>query len=439
MIKSLKNIDIFNVGQLALIYSILMFIIPGILGFLEIGGTMVNGNMYWVNFKAVIYSHVYIIIFSLSFYLFNFTKSTNQIKWKNERVIFIILLLIFTGILVKIYRLVNGSYGTYMYANIDSPIFIYQYLISLNIFFYLALTISFIHYYQLIYYNDEKINLFKIISWAQFVLYLFLTIFTVGSKFYIVFIILIPIISRYYILKDIKKKFIFILLLCTSLLFPVKNIFKDITIASNYLNINVIVNTNWNERSILNYFFHSTSSIILFKEPDVAKDNKILDLYLDATLGRINQLHVLSIVINHTNGNYLKGKTFDVFFTSLGIPTRIVNFFFDASTDSSFPLKSGLSNNNLTGIGNTTIGDVYQNFGLIGIIFYSFTLGLILKFFYLKFCNPRDSNSFFYYVFLTPIILHSFEQSLASSASYILKITIFIMIINYILNWKKRT
>ena len=208
MIKLLKNFDIFNIGQLALIYSILMFIIPGILGFLGIGGTMVNGNMHWVNFKAVIYSHVYIILFSLSFYLFNFTKSINQIKWKNERVIFIILLLIFTGILVKIYRLVNGSYGTYMYANIDSPIFIYQYLISLNIFFYLALTISFIHYYQLTYYNDEKINLFKIISWVQFVLYLFLTIFTVGSKFYIVFIILIPLILRHYILKDIKTKFI---------------------------------------------------------------------------------------------------------------------------------------------------------------------------------------------------------------------------------------
>jgi hypothetical protein len=439
MIKFLKNIDIFNIGLLTLIYSILLFIIPGILGFLDIGGGLINGNMRWVNNKAVIYSSTYIVIFLLSFYLFNFKKSTNITKWENKRVIFIVLLLIFTGIFVKIYRIVNGSYETYIYANIDSPIFIYQYLISLNIFFYFALTISFIHYYQLIYTNNDKINLFKIISWTQFALYLFLTIFTSGSKFYIAFIILIPLISRYYILKDIKTKFIFIILLCISLLFPVKNIFKDISIASNYLNIDVITNTNWNEKSILNYFFHSNDSLILFKIPEVVKDNKILDLYLDSTLGRINQLHVLSIVIDHTNGNYLKGKTFDVFFISLGIPTNIVNIFFDSNTDTNFPIKSGLSDNNLTGIGNTNIGDVYQNFGLIGVISYSFTLGLILKFFYLKFCNPRNSSSFFYYVFLTPIFLHSLEQSLASSVSHLFKLTIFIFIINHILNWKKTT
>lgn len=437
MIKCKEKFDIFNIGLLSINYLGLMFIIPGLLYYFGIAGTFINGNMIWVNQKGVIYSWLFIITFGLSFIIFKFKKNIGEIYWNNRRVILIIFALISTGMLIKIYRLINGSYQTYIYANLNSPIFIYQYLISLNIFFYLALAVSFIHYYQLLNISDKNSNKFKYISWFQFIVYLSLTMLTSGSKFYVVFIFLIPIISRYYIINDIKNKYLLITAISISLLFPVKNIFKDLTIASNYFNIDVIVNTKWNERGVLNYLFHSNEAVILIKEPNLKRENRILDFYLDNTIGRINQLHVFSIIINKTNGNYLNGNTFLDFFSAIGFSSSITSKYIKQNEGVNFPTSSGLANDNLTGIGNTNIGDMYQNFGLGGIIIYGIFLGFALKLFYSKFKTSKNPSLLLYYIFLTPIILHAYEQSLSSSFAHILKLIILIYFINIILNAKK--
>ena len=157
-----RKIDIFNIGLLSAVYFFCMFILPGILGYLGIGGNIINGNMILVNNKAFYYSLISIILFVLVFIKFEYRCQEFEVMWDNNNAFLSIITLILAGTAIKIYRLIDGSYLTYMYANIQSPIFIFQYLISLNILFYIALSISFIQYYKLLIKdNSQNIRLFK--------------------------------------------------------------------------------------------------------------------------------------------------------------------------------------------------------------------------------------------------------------------------------------
>jgi hypothetical protein len=438
MIENKIKLDIFNIGFLSTIYFFCMFILPGILGYLRIGGNIINGNMIWVEPKAFLFSTFCITIFSIIFFKFKYNFKESEVMWENNNACLSIFALILLGISIKIYRLFNGSYLSYMYANIESPIFIYQYLISLNILFYIALSISFIQYYKLLIRNNPtNIRFFKYLSWSQFYIYLLLTIFTSGSKFYIAFIILIPTVARYYICRDISNSKIIKIIIIISLIFPIKNVLKDVTIAQNYFNIDVKVNTQWNERGILNYFFHNQNNYFYISEPEIPRKNDLAGFYLDNTIGRINQLHVFSILIDKTQDNFLHGKTFYSFLSTFGFSSEYIQKLSGIGDGSNFAITSGLSDNNLTGIGSTSFGDAYQNFGLTGLISYSIILAVLLKIFYVRFSNPINSTNFLYYVYLTPLVIHAYEQSISSSLANFVRLSLVIYSINFILNAKR--
>ena len=163
----------------------------------------------------------------------------------------------------------------------------------------------------------------------------------------------------------------------------------------------------------------------------------------DSSIGRIDQSRVLSAVFEKTE-KFLHGETFLELLTSFGPPRFIwKNKLFSINIlGNKYGRQIGIlgPNDFQTSINPTMIGDWYMNFGIVGIIFGMFLMGMIFRFIYnylILETNNSLSGVMIYSVFWIQII-RGMENYIAPVYAGLMKMFVVLILIHVFLTWKAK-
>ncbi len=281
------------------------------------------------------------------------------------------LVALLAGCLVKIWRISNGTHLGWKYLPPSDEFFVLQYTISLNTFFYIALAFFILSKYQ----KSRWQTLYHRIATGYLCILIVLSTINLNGKFYLFLPIFIYFyISSFYEKINVKHVFASALLLLV-VLFPAKNLSRELNHINSYFDSNVISdlppgNGSRNVINLLsgkignNGLAHSNNPAA---KAEVTIQGSIVAAYryvADTTLGRLNASHIFGILVETPDRegsrpwcNYLSSLSITSILDVTSCPADPMV--------SRFNVESGLSDSN-TGIGLGVLGGFYYNHGILG-------------------------------------------------------------------------
>lgn len=423
-----KRLDLFDLGYSATAMLCAMYLLPPLWAFLFGGQSMAAGNAKYLTYQSITYSILGVVSFAVGYWLLwrLVPRSGQQApvqqwkKWDSQRVAWVAGGVLLFGISIKLYRVFNGSYLSYMYANRDSPLFMFKYFISLNQFFYVALAIAFAHYYTLLKSGDAGARTWGRIAWTGFMFCVICGLLAPGGRFAVLLPFLVFLVTRHYLYKPSGNLTFGAVLLFVFVLSPFKGVSRDMVILEEYLPSGIFKvdpSLSWDNRDLLDLVYYS-----LMGNTKVSGSGDVRSalhgsgrLIVNSTLGRVNHSHVLAIIVKqYQTRELLLGRTIPFFLNWLMVPKSWIESVVGTKMDASFGQDSGLTSDSLTGVGWTCMGDWYQNFGLAGLIGGMALIGVVFRIIFRRLVGAGATSGIFIYSLLWPILIHGLEQSLAS-------------------------
>ncbi len=446
----LRRIDLFNLGVSSMLVLCAMFLVPPILMSLRIGPDAVAGVAKYVSLRSVLYSALGIAAFAAGYWLWARPVSRGVITpnegtlWNERRVFWVCLASFALGFAVKIYHVVDGSYQSYMYASTDSPLSVFKFFISLNLLHYIALALAFTHYYALLARGDDRSRRWGAISWSLFGFYLLCGLLAPDGILGTLAPILIHLVTRQYLYEKSNARIMLAAVVVLALIFPLKNITRDMANLTSYAGNELIVDTRlpWNGRDVLDLALNGARGENPVKaghimEPLLENSGRLI---ADTALGRIGQAHIFGIIVDrYRDRDFLQGRTIPFFLTWLWVPREVVERVMGASGTDYFALESGLVNDFLTGVGWTNLGDWYQNFGLTGVIGGMMLIGFAFRFIHRRLTVNASVAGIFAYSLLWITLMHGSEQSLAAALGESLRLIVILYGFCWLLDTKRKT
>lgn len=361
--EKIANFDYFELGNSFLLYYLLIFgslplaLFFGIPSkyveyFLTQGVPAFNGLVF-------VYLLVGIIFFILGYKFFNFkilTEKTSAIfkkEWNFKRTFFVFAAVFITGIFIKGIRIFEGGYSRLNISQsfVNSPF--YSLIGLLDWLGPTALAIAFVYYFYLLKNNDFRYKIWRAIAWLAFAVEFFYGFFSL-SRFSAIIPILVYLITKHYVYNRSYKRVIIAGLLIFIVLMPVLN------------------------------FYRNPASFYSYAVGGKIEIKNIEQFIIDSSVGRVNQSKIIFNVFEKTD-KFLHGKNLLNFFVSLGPPRFIwknkpvINAF-----GNDFGRKYGILNPDdfQTSVAPTMVGDLYINFGLMGIAFGMLTFGMLYRIFF---------------------------------------------------------
>lgn len=423
-LDKLKEFDIFELGNSAVIYYFLMFAAIPIVAFLHIPSGSVkallngDGGILLPSATAFFYLTLGLIAFILGYKLFAqvkfFKKIPNIFKksWNFRRVPLVFGVLFATSLAVKAIWVFGGGYShlSPSLSFITSPF--YSLLGELSWLGPIALAIAFIYYFRLLVKGNQRYKIWQFIAWATFFWEFFYGFFSAG-RFRAVVPIFIYLIVRHYMVGRDYRRLVAVIIFVALLIFPIGSLLR-----SSETRITLLDTAGLSEGRI--------------------NPLNIISFAVDSSLGRISHNKVVEKVFTKTE-EFRYGETFKSFFISLGPPRFIWK---------NKPLSINASGNEFgraygiltpddykTSVSPTIVGDWYINFGVPGIIFGMFLMGALFRaiFDYLiRELSVSFSGVMIYSIFWISII-RAMETWIAPTYAGLVKLFVLFLVIHFFL------
>lgn len=403
----LKNFDLFALGHSAILYYLLIFYLAPGLAFLNLSFEPNAGNL-----KDFFY-----LTLGLFFLIFGYfsglpdkiiKKLPNFLKreWNFSKIPYVFCAVFVLSLVLKIIKVLKGGY----FHIVQNPEFIkssfYSAVMMLRWLDYIALIIAFASYFYFKKIGDKRFHYWRIIAYAVFLLEISYALPTC-SKLAVIVPILLYLIVRWYVFKP-DYRMIGVAAIFIFLLFP---------------------------------FGSACRSPAVLKFYSVSEDNQI-------NLLNTGDFAVKSFT-NRTNQYFLFSRTIELG-RSLGYNQMIKNFLVTLSPPrfiwkdkplslnargNEFGKAIGLVNPNDygTSVGPTLPGDLYMNFGILGLTLGMFLFGFLWRMIYLYFVkesNKSLSGIMFYSVFWIEII-RGMEDWTAPVYAGLIKLFLLLLIIHF--------
>lgn len=334
--------------------------------------------------RSLNYSLIGIAVFFIGFFLPSakfFRKKTGIAtrRWNERRAEVVFWGLLLSGFLLKTLKVMAGvSIAEVVEMNIKHGYFtnpLISFYFSFNWLQFLALTVINVTYQEA---KKEKLSSqkrLKILTYGYTLFFLVVT-FTTGGKSATLFPLLgLLIIKQYYSTKKVNfPKVILSISALVVLIFAVKQLLAEYFEAVGY----------------------STG-------PEYG-----LGFVLAYNLfNRLNMSHVMAAVIEKGQQAY-PGGTLEQFWVNMSFYGSDKTNVFDGN-EFGRAIGVATANDFSTGVASTNMGELFINFGILGIVFGMFLTGILYKF---LFVNCRQQFPFFVmlYAMMWPILIHGMES-----------------------------
>src|SRR3989344_3907875 len=277
--------------------------------------------------------------------------------WAPRRTALVFALVFGVGLTLKAVTISQGIYS-HLGKNLSVVTSSWYSVIGLfNLFGPLALAMAFAYYFYLLKSGNPSYKIWQIIAWLNFTLE-FLYGFFSFSHFSAIIPIMVYLIVRHYAYRKSFWKIIITAGIVLFLMMPVQNFYKN-----------------------KNIFFVGYADQF-YETRDV--NSQVTRYVFDTSLRRVDQSRMIEAIFTKTS-HFLYGKTLLNFFVSLGPPRFIWRDkpVINASGNELGRQYGVLTPDDLgTSVGPTVLGDLYMNFGILGITAGMFVFGSLLKFIY---------------------------------------------------------
>lgn len=424
---AIKNLDFFELGNSFVFYFILMFGIMPLAAFFRLPSKYVeyfiNQDISIFNAKIFTFLLIGILFFILGYKFFNFQRTTEKIsqifkkEWSFKRTLRVFLIVFFFGFIIKSIKIFSDGYSHIERSQnfVNSPF--YSLIGLLDWLGPTALAIAFIYYFYLFKIGDLRYKIWKFIALSVFIFEFGYGFFS-SSRFSAIIPIMIYLITRHYVYRRDFRRTIIIIVLILFVLMPIQNFYR--TPQNLFAGYSVLTNHHYKTTSL-----------------------SVSQYAFDSSIARISQSWILSAIFEK-NDEFLYGQTFKEFLTSFGPPRFIwknkplsINHY-----GNEFGRHFGILNSDdfVTSIGPTIIGDWYMNFGLPGIIFGMLFFGAIFRFIYdclIKNTGGSFSGVIIYSVIWIQIIKGT-EDFIAPVWAGLVKLLVILIVIHFALATKKK-
>lgn len=427
---SIKNLDVFNLGNSMIAYYIFMFGALPLSIFLRAPSKIIeyiNGE-YLASFifspRTILYLALGLVSLALGYYFsgFIFKKQKDKIsillgmEWNPGRAAFIFLVVFVGNLIVKAIQVLGGAY-----FHLDkNPVFtsssFYGLIGFLDWLGPISLAIAFVFYFELLKTGDLRFRVWQVIAWFSFFIEFIYGFFS-GSRFLAIVSIVIYLIIKHYLWSRSYRRIIFAGLLIILVIMPLQNFYKV---------PEIFLRSYWGPAGDYPPSMGSRPAIALKQ------------WIFDSSVGRIDNAHIIPYLFANTK-KFMHGKTLLDFFISLGPPRFIWK---------NKPISINSQGNAIgreigylapddykTSLGPTVVGDWYINFGFGGIIFGMLFLGLLCRFVFdalLKNPKPPPFGVVMYSIFWPQIII-GMENWIAPVWAGLVKIAVLLLLLHYFL------
>lgn len=425
MLKSLaekiKNFDYFNLGNsFALYYLFIFFSLP----FMYFVGARIT-HLDSLRANASISAEVAaVLIVGLLFFMVGYrVKKPNgglssclglQKPWRGKNTLWAFAALLIASLGGKIIMFLNGHYLISTRIFHMEPLFgsinssgLGQFTGYLAIPGLVLVAFAFTRYFELKKQGNVSYKLWGVASWALLVLEVVSGLLT-GNRLPVITVIMTYAAVRHYGYEKNWKHFLAILAFGIVVIMPVGS------------------------------FLESPESMLY-----ALKTSRPSQVILDSTVGRFSQNVVVSSVIEKTE-EHSYGKNLLNFFISLGPPRfiwkdkPIISF-----QGNEFGRRYGLISDSdfNTNVGPTMVGDLYMNFGILGIMGGLFVVGFIFRFIRDLFISHSAivPGGVMIYALVWPDLIKGMENDIASVFAGAVKLILFAYLIHLCLtiDWKR--
>lgn len=474
--EKIKNFDIFNLGNsYALVYFLLFLVLPILIfsnyPFFRFSNSVSKMHLTVEYFLyLVIAVVVFIIGYKIKIGGILSEKIPNIFKkeWDFKRAFWVFGATFISGFIIKFVMVWGGAYHFLRQADFEkgAGFFAGEYGKYLGILTFLgnlsliALAIAAICYFSL-----KKIgnNQYKIWGWllAGSFFVEFAYAFPQCTKEGILYPIIIYLIIKNYIQKTNYFQIFLIILGVFIILFPgsafcrnnqIINVFTGYKIQeeNRFVDENIFIKNktlapqvSTTTIAVVAKNSNSTSTPAIFNIFSyIYKKLRLKDFIVESAITRLDQSRIPLAIFEKTD-HYLYGKTFSSFFTML-VP-RIIWPNKPAIDFDGIKLAQNLNfsapNDNKTSIYPTVVGEWYMNFGIWGLIFGMFVLGILYRFLfdYLIIRSGRSPSGVMIYSLFWLNIVRGMEFLMIMLYLNLIKLFIIMLVIICFLNKKENT
>ena len=222
--------------------------------------------------------------------------------------------------------------------------------LSLNPLHFTALAIAFSQYFFLLRAKDVRSRAWCGIAWTLFIVEFLVQIIFGYGRMGVLIPALIYLLTRHYLYKPNVGRILVVGLSVFLLIFPIKLYMKD-------------------KVSIDRSYFASEQGVSMIQAL-TSELPSTLSLITDSTVGRIGQSHVFTAIVEKTE-YLLYGRGLLDFFRAFDLWSVMRGDIQFLNDGNDFGIAYGMIGigDFFTGVGPTQIGDLYLNFGLLGIVF----------------------------------------------------------------------
>ncbi len=443
-----RSVDPFNLGVSVFVVLLAIFYSLPIVALTGIGSSYTLTHYELTTARSIGYATIGIVSFAIAYYAASRHNRSGKVlgqfryDWNNKRAWIAFAALFGGGFLIKILRILSGQLSS-QYLDLDDPLFLLKFMISLNTLHYMGIAVAFISYFHLLRNGDVGWKAWKYVAWLTTAIAIAFALVSTNGRLSLITPLLIYLIAKHHLHSRSHLRVVVVAIFAILALFPLKMIARDYSAAFNRYFANGMEVFAWHKPKSIAEPRHNWDLIdsllysgALDKERylrlEVSAKN-VSALTMDASVGRVGQLHVFSAVIENTD-NYLYGRNIPYLLNHLGVPNSLIEKIVGIGAGTEFAIKYGVSGDPLTGIGATQMGDLYMNFGLYGITLGMVVLGLLYKKIYDLHVAGAYPSGIFVYTLLWIVLLHGQEQTLSAAYGRALQLFLILFVIQFFIS-----
>jgi len=421
---NISNFDVFSLGNSAIVYYFIIFYLMPILALLGVSIKFVPTSSA-IPYKALGYATIGLIFFIIGYFnklpVLISKKLPNSFKrkWDFRRVWWVFGVTLVLGLILKAFRILGGGYQILNIKKSFTQAPFYNLIGTFDWLFYIALAIAFIAYFYFKKTGDRRYKIWRYFAWGTFLLGLFYALPSCSRMSAIVPVI-IYLIIRWYIWERNLWHILMVMAMAVVFLFPFGNACRH-------------------PKALISYQITSERNQVVSESPAslVLNSGKFA---ADSFLSRINQSMILSAIINHQLFEY--GSSFKEIALVFSPPRFIwKNKPMSANADGNeFGHRIGVlaSDDRITGVGPTIVGDWYMNFGLAGIVLGMLLMGMLFRVIYeylIKRTEVSLSGVMIYSIVWIQII-KGMEDWIAPVYVGLIRIFVILLVIHFLISKK---
>lgn len=384
----IADFNIFRLGESTIFYHLVIFYLVPFVSLFNppIKFIFVNYKIPW---EALGYVAMGILMFATGYFIpfgKNFAKKIPNFlagAWNLKRAKIAFWAIFFIGAVSKIIRYFGGGYFIKTYLNLlfGQNVF-YSLFGYLDWFYYIALVIALINYYQLKKAGDKNYQTWKLLAFGSLSIEIIYWLASC-SRLAIITPILLYLLVRSFLYKFNYKQIILVGIGIVLVLFPFGNICRHPMILNAYQIFKIPVNENENNDWLVN-----------LRNIDIVNAGGFA---VNSFLYRMNQSLIFSKILDAPPALIASySSSFSNFLATLGPPRFLwknkplsLNVL---GNEFGRRIEVLASDDFVTSIGPAYIGDFYIKFGIWGVILGMFLMGVFFRFIYVFLMEPAIAS-----------------------------------------------